>query len=89
MVNLELVLHPVNVQHPEAIRAEYGMDGEVLRISARAAVAGYLLRSWSVDCSDNYDLRGPEFALWLRNRRVLHGMANLTLAPGYAKRSPP
>lgn len=86
IVNLELVLHPVNVQHPEAIRAEYGMDGEVLRISARAAVVGYLLRGWSVDCSEDHGLRGPEFALWLRNRRVLYGIANLTLAPGYAKR---
>ena len=88
IVNLELVLHPVNVQHPEAIRAEYAMDGEVLRISARAAVVRYLLRRWSVDCSEDHGLRGPEFALWLRNRRVLYGIANLSLAPGYANRGP-
>ncbi len=83
IVALELVPHPANVQHPDTIEADYGMEGGVLRIRVRAALAGYLLRRWDVDCTANHGLKGAEFHLWLRNHLSLVDVANLSLAPGY------
>lgn len=83
IVELELVPHPANVQHPDTIEADYSMEGGVLRTRVRAALAGYLLRRWNVDCTENHCLKGTEFHLWLRNRQALYGVTNLALAPGY------
>jgi predicted DNA-binding transcriptional regulator YafY len=83
ITELELVPHPANVQHPDTIESEYGMEGGVLKVRARAAIAGYLLRRWNVDCTENHSLKGAEFHLWLRNRQAVYGASNLTLAPGY------
>lgn len=83
IVELELVPHPANVQHPDAIEADYGMDGGVLRIRVRAALAGYLLRRWNVDCTESHSLKGAEYHLWLRNHLSLVDVANLRIAPGY------
>jgi hypothetical protein len=83
IVELELVPHPANVQHPDTIEADYGMGGGVLRIRVRAALSGYLLRRWNVDCTENHSLKGEEFHLWLRNHLSLVDVANLSLAPGY------
>jgi hypothetical protein len=46
-------------------------------------MAGYLLRRWNVDCTEDHSLKGGEFHLWLRNRQALYGVTNLILAPGY------
>jgi len=83
ITELELVPHPANVQHPDTIEAEYAMENGVLKVRARAAMAGYLLRRWSVDCTEDHSLKGGEFHLWLRNRQALYGVTNLNLAPGY------
>ena len=83
ITELELVPHPANVQHPDTLEAEYGMVGGVLKLMARAAMAGYLLRRWSVDCTEDHSLKGGEYLLWLKNRQALYGIANLALAPGY------
>jgi predicted DNA-binding transcriptional regulator YafY len=83
ITELELVPHPANVQHPDTIEAEYGMENGVLKVRARAAMAGYLLRRWNVDCTEDHSLKGGEFHLWLRNRQALYGVTNLILAPGY------
>ena len=87
ITELELVPHPANVQHPDTIEAEYGMEGGVLKFRARAAMAGYLLRRWNVDCTDDHSLKGGEYHLWLRNRQALYGVTNLVLAPGYDEAS--
>ena len=87
ITELELVPHPANVQHPDTIEAEYGMDGGVLKVRTRAAMAGYLLRRWNVDCTDDHSLKGGEYHLWLRNRQALYGVTNLVLAPGYGEGS--
>lgn len=87
VTELELVPHPANVQHPDTIEAEYGMDGGLLKVRARAAMAGYLLRRWNVDCTQDHSLKGGEYHLWLRNRPALYGVANLMLAPGYGEPS--
>ena len=83
ITELELVPHPANVQHPDTIESEYGMQGGVLKVRTRAATAGYLLRRWNVDCTEDHSLKGGEYHLWLRNRQALYGIANLVLAPGY------
>lgn len=86
IAEIELVPHPANVQHPDAIEAEYGMENGVLMMRVRAAMAGYLMRRWNVDCTEDHALKGAEFNLWLRNRQALYGIVNLELAPGYESR---
>jgi hypothetical protein len=49
---------PANVQHPDTIEAEYGMEDGVLKVRVRAALAGYLLRRWNVDCTEDHSLKG-------------------------------
>jgi hypothetical protein len=83
IAEIELVPHPGNVQHPDTIEAEYGMINGVMRMRVRAAMAGYLMRRWNVDCTEDHCLKGAEFHLWLRNRQALYGVTNLVLAPGY------
>lgn len=83
IAEIELVPHPANVQHPDTIEAEYGMENGVLKMRVRAAMAGYLMRRWNVDCTEDHSLKGAEFHLWLRNRQALYGVTNLVLAPGY------
>jgi hypothetical protein len=80
---LQLISHPDNVQFPTAIEMDYGMSDGVLNLSVRAALAGYLLRRWNVDCTENASLKGGEYQLWLRNQHILYGAENLELAPGY------
>lgn len=82
MVEMHIVPHP-NLKHPETIEAEYAMIEGVLRVQIRAAVAGYVLRRWNVDCSKKHTLMGPEFQLWLKNIQTLYGVENLAIAPGY------
>ncbi len=82
IVEMHIVPHP-NLKHPETISAEYNMDNNLLIVETRAAVAGYLLRKWSIDCSIKHTLSGPEYHLWLQNTATLYGVENLSLAPGY------
>ncbi|ALS33277.1 hypothetical protein PTRA_a2160 [Pseudoalteromonas translucida KMM 520] len=83
MMPLQLVPHPHNVSHPTAIALDYGMDGGKLSLNVRAAMAGYLLRRWNVDCTADAELVGAEYQLWLKNRQTLFGAENLAIAPGY------
>jgi hypothetical protein len=83
MMQLQLVPHPNNIEHATAIQMDYGMDKGVLELNVRAALTGYLLRRWNVDCTENASLRGCEYQLWLRNRQTLYGAENLAIAPGY------
>ncbi|AWB57842.1 WYL domain-containing protein [Colwellia sp. Arc7-D] len=83
MMPLELVPHPKNIKHPTAIELDYGMENKVLGLNVRAALAGYLLRRWNVDCTSEASLKGGEYQLWLRNRQTLYGAENLAIAPGY------
>ena len=83
MMPLQLVAHPKNVKYPTAIAMDYGMENGVLELNVRAALAGYLLRRWNVDCTSSADLAGGEYQLWLKNRQTLYGAENLAIAPGY------
>ena len=82
IVELHIVPHPA-LQHPQTIEAEYAMENGCLNLSIRAALAGYVLRKWHVDCSKEHTLNGAEYHLWLRNTPTLYGVENLNLAPGY------
>lgn len=83
IVELELSPHPKE-KRQEIIAMDYGIpeDG-VLKVKIRAALAGYFLRKWSVDCSENHTLKDNEIRLWLRNPLALYGVENASLAPGY------
>ena len=82
IVELELVPHP-DQPRPEITEMDYGMLNGALGMKLRAAVAGYILRKWSVDCSPDHSLRGPEYRLWLRDHLAIYGVKNAILAPGY------
>ncbi|WP_372930662.1 WYL domain-containing protein [Shewanella putrefaciens] len=81
IVELELIPHPT-INHKEAIERDYQMEHGALKIDIRAALAGYLLRLWNVDCSQDHTLKGPELHLALKNHQALYGVENLVLAPG-------
>lgn len=83
IVELELVPHP-GVAWPKAIEADYGMQDGILRVKARAALAGYILRRWSIDSSSDHRLDPAAYHLWLRNPQTLYGVESAALAPGYA-----
>jgi len=84
IVELELVPHPKE-KDPQIVAMDYGMKEPefILKTQVRAALVGYLLRQWSVDCSSDHHLDGKEVRLWLRNSPVLYGIGNASLAPGY------
>jgi len=82
IVELEIIPHPA-LRHPETIAMDYGMKDNLLQINIRAAVAGYLLRRWNIDCSEQHSLKGDEYHLWLKNYPALYGVDNLVIAPGY------
>lgn len=82
IVEMHIVPHP-RLEHPDTIEIEYGMETGMLTVQLRAAVAGYALRHWNVDCSRGHTLSGPEFHLWLKNTQTLYGVENLAIAPGY------
>jgi hypothetical protein len=81
MVSLEIIPHPDSPKQKEMTELEYQMDDGVMRLKVRAAMVGYVLRLWNVDCSARHT--GKDFRLWLRNGIALHGVSNLKIAPGY------
>lgn len=83
VIELELVAHPQYPRH-ELVVMDYPMTEGVLKVKVRAANAGYMLQRWSVDCSADHHMKGPSFALWLRDPLSLYG-SNAELAPGYGK----
>lgn len=82
IVELDLVPHP-DQPRPDITLMDYDMPGGVLRLRLRAALAGYALRKWSVDCSPEHSLRSPEYRLWLKDHLALYGVETAILAPGY------
>lgn len=83
-VELQLVPHP-SLKHPETIEHEYGMENGSLTIQVRAAVAGYVLRRWNVDCTENHSLIGGEYHLWLKDPQALNSVENFILTPGFSE----
>ncbi len=82
IVELDFVPHP-RLERPEIIKRDYGMQGGAIRMRVRAAVAGYMLLRWSVDCSPDHRLKEEQYRLWLSDPLALYGVENAMLAPGY------
>lgn len=83
IVAMELVPHP-GIRWPKAVEADYAMSEGVLRIKTRAALAGYVLRRWSIDATPDHSLDPAAHHLWLRNTPTLYGVESAALAPGAA-----
>ncbi len=70
IVNLELVPHPAQPR-PEIVARDFGIKDGVLSLRLRAAIAGYVLQQWNVDCSPDHSLDQTSYRLWLRDSLVL------------------
>ncbi|CAA0078330.1 WYL domain-containing protein [Zhongshania aliphaticivorans] len=81
IVEISLVAHPT-LLHPETIEMDYAMQDGVLKMNVRAATAGYVLRQWNVDCTENHYLKGAEYHLWLKNWQALYGVKTWSLRQG-------
>ncbi len=79
---MDFVPHP-RLTRPEIVRMDYGMRDGSIRMRVRAAVAGYMLLRWSVDCSPDHSLKEEQYRLWLSDSLALYGVENAKLAPGY------
>lgn len=82
IVELDFVPHP-RLARPEIVRMDYAMSDGAIRMRVRAAVAGYMLLRWSVDCSPDHRLTEEQYRLWLADPLALYGVENAKLAPGY------
>ena len=82
IVELTLVPHP-RLARPETVRMDYGMTDDTLQLRSRAAVAGYMLQRWRVDCSPDHRLTDEPYRLWLADPLTLYGVESAALAPGY------
>lgn len=94
IVELELVPHP-HQERPEIAGMDFNMQDGVLKVKERAALVGYLLRQWNVDCSRDHTEKSPptekdpakrkgaEIRLCLRNHLALYGVESANMAPGY------
>jgi len=74
-------LHP-NLKHKNPVELDYGMDGGQRLIEIRAALVGYLLRHWNIDCTPSAAGKAGEYHLWLKNHEILKVVSNSQLAPG-------
>lgn len=83
IVDLELVPHP-GIAWPKAVEADYGMQDGILKIKTRAALAGNVLRRWSIDSTPDHGLDAASHHLWLRNPQSLYGLESAAMAPGFA-----
>lgn len=82
IVELQITPHPL-LRHPKTIEHEYRMKDGFLAVEIRAAIAGYLLRLWNVDCSSEPEKSDSSFQLYLKNRQALYAVENLIIAPNY------
>lgn len=82
IVDLTLTPHP-KAKHPEAIELDYGMIKGKLHVESRAALAGYLLNQWNVDCSSTFQLDPNQYHLALEENAAIYGVETANLAPGY------
>lgn len=84
-LKLKLVPHP-RQQNTRAVLRDFGIQGdEVLEISVRAALAGYVLLRWGVDCSADHTLDPTLYRLSLSNPEQLLDVQNALLAPGFER----
>lgn len=78
---IRLKPHPGHL-YPQAIELDYGMQQGELELEVRAAVLGYLMQQWQVDCSPDASLDYKQYPLALANQQLLTQLDDLTLFPG-------
>lgn len=78
-IDLEIKAHPHNLADFQS----FDMGNDIRTVKIRAAMAGYFLQLWNVDCSPNADLEGREYHYVLMNMAEVAKVADLELAPGY------
>ena len=78
-IDLKIKAHPHNLADVQSFTM--GADSDSVEI--RAAMAGYFLQLWNVDCSPDASLRGKEYQYVLANMTEVAKVADLELAPGY------
>ena len=83
MLALDLIPHPKQ-QRPEIIAHDFGMKSGVLTVRVRAAVAGYVLQLWNVDCSPKQTLDPTVYRLALKDPLQVYGVKSAEIAPGYS-----
>lgn len=81
-VDLVLVVHP-GVAHPEIVQRDFGMRRGELHVAVRAAIAGYVLQLWNVDCSPDRSLDPTIHRLCLRQPDAIQGTESADIAPGF------
>jgi len=82
IVDLTLIPHP-KASFPEATELDYAMVDGQLKLQVRAALVGYMLNQWNVDCSKHFELDANQYQLALKVTEEIYGVDNLMLAPGY------
>ena len=82
-VTLKIKTHPHNLED----KSSFEMGDQIREISIRAAMAGYFLQIWNIDCTQDASLRGKQFQYILSNIEEVSNCADLTLAPGIADNS--
>ena len=78
-IDLKIKAHPHNLADVQSFTM--GADSDSVEI--RAAMAGYFLQLWNVDCSPDASLRGKAYQYVLANMTEVAKVADLELAPGY------
>ncbi|MGK0270177.1 MAG: hypothetical protein ACI88H_000820 [Cocleimonas sp.] len=82
IVTVVLKPHP-SIKIHQAIELDYDMANGQLKLEVRAALLGYLLRQWNVDCSSYASLTSGQHHLWLSNVKELESLSSMTITPGY------
>ena len=82
-VKLKIKTHPRNLEFGDF----FEMGDQIREIDIRAAMTGYFLQIWNIDCSPNASMEGKQFQFFLANINEVSKHADLTLAPGYISES--
>lgn len=82
MLSLDLIPHP-HQNRPEIVARDFGMKNGMLNVRVRAAVAGYVLQLWNVDCSPDRGLDPTIYRLCLKDPLQIYGVKSAEIAPGH------
>lgn len=83
MVEIDLIPHPLN-ETPDIAARDFAMSDGKITVKLRAAVAGYMLQQWHVDCSPDRSIRNRAYRLCLANPLQVYGVGSMSFAPGYS-----